>query len=135
MRISDWISDVCSSDLANRLHAVVKHFSTLDLSPAGLADTAMGDVFEDVMYRAFNKKGKAAGAFYTPRDAIRLMVDILLTNDDDTLAGENALRTIYDPTAGSGGMLLVALDALRGRNEKTDITQYDTEHMTAAHGL
>jgi type I restriction enzyme M protein len=48
---------------ANRLHAVVKHFSTIDL--LDLADTAMGDVFEDVMYRAFNKKGKAAGAFYT----------------------------------------------------------------------
>lgn len=120
---------------ANRLHAVVKHFSTLDLSPAGLADTAMGDVFEDVMYRAFNKKGKAAGAFYTPRDAIRLMVDILITNDDDTLAGENALRSIYDPTAGSGGMLLVAQDALRGMNEKIDITLYGQELMPAAFGL
>ena len=120
---------------ANRLHAVVKHFSTLDLSPAGLADTAMGDVFEDVMYRAFNKKGKAAGAFYTPRDAIRLMVDILITNDDDTLAGENALRSIYDPTAGSGGMLLVAQDALRDMNEKIDITLYGQELMPAAFGL
>lgn len=120
---------------ANRLHAVVKHFSTLDLSPAGLADTAMGDVFEDVMYRAFNKKGKAAGAFYTPRDAIKLMVDILITNDDDTLAGENALRSIYDPTAGSGGMLLVAQDALRHMNEKIDVTLYGQELMPAAFGL
>lgn len=120
---------------ANRLHAVVKHFSTLDLSPTGLADTAMGDVFEDVMYRAFNKKGKAAGAFYTPRDAISLMVDILITNDDDTLAGENALRSIYDPTAGSGGMLLVAQDALRSMNEKIDVTLYGQELMPAAFGL
>lgn len=120
---------------ANRLHAVVKHFSTLDLSPAGLADTAMGDVFEDVMYRAFNKKGKAAGNFYTPRDAIRLMVDILITNDDDTLAGDNALRSIYDPTAGSGGMLLVAQDALRRTNEKIDVTLYGQELMPAAFGL
>ncbi|MCX2966494.1 type I restriction-modification system subunit M N-terminal domain-containing protein [Gordonia aquimaris] len=88
---------------ANRLHAVVKHFSTLDLSPRNLSNTGMGDVFEDVMYRAFNKKGKAAGAFYTPRDAIQLMVDVLIARDDDTLAGESALRSIYDPTAGSGG--------------------------------
>ncbi|MFJ6369184.1 N-6 DNA methylase [Streptomyces virginiae] len=120
---------------ANRLHAVVKHFSTLDLSPAGLADTAMGDVFEDVMYRAFNKKGKAAGAFYTPRDAIRLMVDVLITNDDDTLAGDNALRSIYDPTAGSGGMLLVAQEALRRMNEKIDVTLYGQELMPSAFGL
>ena len=120
---------------ANRLHAVVKHFSTLDLSPGNLANTAMGDVFEDVMYRAFNKKGKAAGAFYTPRDAIKLMVDILITNDDDTLAGDNALRSIYDPTAGSGGMLLVAQDALRRMNSKIDVTLYGQELMPSAFGL
>lgn len=120
---------------ANRLHAVVKHFSTLDLSPSKLANTAMGDVFEDVMYRAFNKKGKAAGAFYTPRDAIKLMVDILITNDDETLAGENALRSIYDPTAGSGGMLLVAQDALKRMNEKIDVTLYGQELMPSAFGL
>lgn len=120
---------------ANRLHAVVKHFSTLNLSPSELANTAMGDVFEDVMYRAFNKKGKAAGAFYTPRDAIKLMVDILITNDDDTLAGESALRSIYDPTAGSGGMLLVAQEALKKTNEKIDVTLYGQELMPSAFGL
>ncbi|QJS10002.1 N-6 DNA methylase [Streptomyces argyrophyllae] len=120
---------------ANRLHSVVKHFSTLNLSPSILKNTAMGDVFEDVMYRAFNKKGKAAGAFYTPRDAIKLMVDILITNDDHSLAGESALRSIYDPTAGSGGMLLVAQEALRRMNEKIDVTLYGQELMPSAFGL
>lgn len=72
---------------ANRLHAVVKHFSTLLLGAAAVADSAMGDIFEDVMYRAFDKKGKAAGAFYTPRDAIRLMVDVLFASDEDSLQG------------------------------------------------
>jgi type I restriction enzyme M protein len=120
---------------ANRLHAVVKHFSVLDLGPGRLANTAMGDVFEDVMYRAFNRKGKAAGAFYTPRDAIKLMVDILIANDDDTLAGESALRSIYDPTAGSGGMLLVAQDALKRMNEKIDVTLYGQELMDSAFAL
>ncbi len=120
---------------SNRLHAVVKHFSVLDLSPGSLANTAMGDVFEDVMYRAFNKKGKAAGNFYTPRDAIKLMVDILISNDDETLAGDSTLRSIYDPTAGSGGMLLVAQEALRRMNEKIDITLYGQELMPSAFGL
>lgn len=120
---------------ANRLHSVVKHFSKLDLSLKELANTAMGDVFEDVMYRAFNKKGKAAGNFYTPRDAIKLMVDILITNDDDGLAGESALRSIYDPTAGSGGMLLVAQDALKRMNEKIDVTLYGQELMPSAFAL
>jgi type I restriction enzyme M protein len=120
---------------ANRLHAVVKHFSTLDLSPTSLSNTGMGDVFEDVMYRAFNKKGKAAGNFYTPRDAIKLMVDVLIANDDDTLAGESTARSIYDPTAGSGGMLLIAQEALRRMNETIDVTLYGQELMPSAFAL
>lgn len=120
---------------ANRLHAVVKHFSALDLSPTSLSNTGMGDVFEDVMYRAFNKKGKAAGNFYTPRDAIKLMVDILIANDDDTLAGESTARSIYDPTAGSGGMLLIAQEALRRMNETIDVTLYGQELMPSAFAL
>lgn len=119
----------------NRLHAVVKHFSTLPLGPKELSDTGMGDIFEDVMYRAFNKKGKAAGNFYTPRDAIKLMVDVLIANDDDTLAGESAARSIYDPTAGSGGMLLIAQDALRRMNAKIDVTLYGQELMPSAFAL
>lgn len=120
---------------ANRLHAVIKHFSTLDLSPTSLSNTGMGDVFEDVMYRAFNKKGKAAGNFYTPRDAIKLMVDVLIANDDDTLAGESTARSIYDPTAGSGGMLLIAQEALRRMNETIDVTLYGQELMPSAFAL
>jgi type I restriction enzyme M protein len=120
---------------ANRLHAVVKHFSTLDLSPSKLSNTSMGDVFEDVMYRAFNKKGKAAGNFYTPRDAIRLMVDVLISNDDETMASDHAARSVYDPTAGSGGMLLIAQEALKRTNEKVDVTLYGQELMPSAFAL
>lgn len=120
---------------ANRLLAVVKHFSTLPLGPNELSDTGMGDVFEDVMYRAFNKKGKAAGNFYTPRDAIRLMVDVLISNDDDTIASDHAARSVYDPTAGSGGMLLVAQEALKRTNEKVDVTLYGQELMPSAFAL
>lgn len=120
---------------ANRLHAVVKHFSTLDLSPNSLSNTGMGDVFEDVMYRAFNKKGKAAGNFYTPRDAIRLMVDVLISNDDETIASDHAARSVYDPTAGSGGMLLIAQEALKRTNEKVDVTLYGQELMPSAFAL
>lgn len=120
---------------ANRLYAVVKHFSTLPLGPKELSDTGMGDVFEDVMYRAFNKKGKAAGNFYTPRDAIRLMVDVLISNDDDTIASDHAARSVYDPTAGSGGMLLIAQEALKRTNEKVDVTLYGQELMPSAFAL
>lgn len=120
---------------SNRLHAVVRHFSTLDLSPTRLSNTAMGDIFEKVMYLAFDKKGKAAGAFYTPRDAIKLMVDVLFAADEDSLVGESTLRSIYDPTAGSGGMLLVAQDALRELNPDIQVTLFGQELMPSAYAL
>lgn len=120
---------------SNRLHAVVRHFSTLDLNPEKLSNTAMGEIFEDVMYRAFDKKGKAAGAFYTPRDAIKLMVDVLFASDEDSLAGANTLRSIYDPTAGSGGMLLVAQQALLDMNPDIQVTLFGQELMPSAYAL
>lgn len=120
---------------ANRLLEVVKHFSTLSLGSTSVEDSTMGDIFEDVMYRAFDKKGKAAGAFYTPRDAIKLMVDVLFAADAESLAGEDVLRSIYDPTAGSGGMLLVAQEALRELNPGVKVTVYGQEMMDSAYAL
>lgn len=122
-------------DDANTLHQVVRHFSTLDLSAASMSNTAMGDLFEDVMYRAFDKKGKAAGAFYTPRDAIKLMVDILFASDEESLAGRNTTRSIYDPTAGSGGMLLVAKDHLAELNPDIEVGLFGQELMDSAFAL
>ena len=120
---------------ANRLLEVVKHFSTLSLGSTSVEDSTMGDIFEDVMYRAFDKKGKAAGAFYTPRDAIKLMVDVLFAADAESLAGQDVLRSIYDPTAGSGGMLLVAQEALRELNPGVKVTVYGQEMMDSAYAL
>lgn len=120
---------------SNRLHAVIRHFSTLDLSPESMPNTSMGDLFEDVMYKAFDKKGKAAGAFYTPRDAIKLMVDVLFASDEDSLAGQNALRSIYDPTAGSGGMLLEAQEHLKSLNPDIQVTLFGQEFMPSAYAL
>ena len=126
---------VAKLSAANRLLEVVKHFSTLSLGSTSVEDSTMGDIFEDVMYRAFDKKGKAAGAFYTPRDAIKLMVDVLFAADAESLAGQDVLRSIYDPTAGSGGMLLVAQEALRELNPGVKVTVYGQEMMDSAYAL
>lgn len=120
---------------ANRLHGVIRHFSTLDLSPNSLDDTGMGEIFENVMYRAFDKKGKGAGAFYTPRDAVQLMVDVLIAADEKSLAGDSTLRSVYDPTAGSAGMLLVAQKTLRDLNPDIQVTVFGQELMDAAFAL
>lgn len=120
---------------AGRLWGVIKHFAGLDMHPERLTDTAMGDIFEDVMYRAFNTKGKGAGAFYTPRDAIRLMVDVLFSSDDEGLTGTHPTRSIYDPTAGTGGMLLVANRALKELNPNIDVGLFGQEMMASAYAI
>ena len=124
-------------DNANRLWPVIKHFATLvpKMTPEAMPDAQMGDLFEDIMYRAFNTKGKNAGAFYTPRDAIRLMVDILFASDDEGLTRPGASRTIYDPTAGTGGMLLVAKRALEELNPDIEIVLAGQENMETAYAI
>lgn len=122
-------------DSASRLWPVVKHFATIDMSMEALPDAQMGDLFEHVMYKAFDTKGKAAGAFYTPRDAIRLMVDILFASDDVGLTADGASRTVYDPTAGTGGMLLVAARALKELNPDIEVVLAGQELMSTGYAI
>lgn len=122
-------------DSASRLWPVVKHFATIDMSMEALPDAQMGDLFEHVMYKAFDTKGKAAGAFYTPRDAIRLMVDILFASDDVGLTADGASRTVYDPTAGTGGMLLVASRALKELNPDIEVVLAGQELMSTGYAI
>lgn len=118
-------------DKANRLWQVIKHFSTIDLHPDRMNDTAMGDLFEELMYRAFSTKGNDAGEFYTPRDAIQLMADILIRPDEQALQGRAPARSVYDPTAGTGGMLLVASRTMKDLNPAIDVSMYGQE-LTAS---
>lgn len=118
-------------DKANRLWQVIKHFSTIDLHPDRMNDTAMGDLFEELMYRAFSTKGNDAGEFYTPRDAIQLMADILIRPDEQALQGRAPARSVYDPTAGTGGMLLVAARTMKDLNPAIDVSMYGQE-LTAS---
>lgn len=122
-------------DAAGRLWPVVKHFASIDMSEEALPDHQMGDLFENIMYRSFNTKGKAAGAFYTPRDAIRLMVDVLFASDDMGLTSDGASRTVYDPTAGTGGMLLIARQALQELNPDIEVVLTGQELMPMGYAI
>ena len=119
----------------NVLWGVVKHFSEIDLSDEALGENAMADLFENLMYRSFSENGQVAGEFYTPRDAIRLMVDVLLSSDDDGLYGQAPARTVYDPAAGTGGMLLVAKRAMEELNPKIEVSVYGQEMMAESLAL
>ena len=126
---------IATLDRNNRLWQIIRHFAAMDLHPETIPDVSMGDLFEDIMFRAFTTKGKGAGAFYTPRDAIRLMVDVLFASDDEGLTGKAPARSVYDPTAGTGGMLLVAQRALEEMNPNIDVTLYGQEMMDWAYAI
>ncbi len=109
-------------DENNRLYLVVQQFAEADMHPATLDNAAMGEVFEDLIRRFAEASNETAGEHFTPRDAIKLMVDVLLATDTEMLTQPGAVRAIYDPTAGTGGMLSVAAERIRDLNPKAQVT-------------
>ena len=85
---------------------MVQRFAETDLSPKQVTNHDMGQAFEELL-RKFNDVSPA-GEQYTPRDVIELMVTLLFSGDDDVLSVPGVVRTMYDPTAGTGGILSAA---------------------------
>lgn len=100
----------------DRLYFVVKQFADVDLHPSRVNNAEMGDLFEELIRRFAENSNETAGEHFTPRDAIHLMVDLLYAEDTDALTREGIVRSVYDPTAGTGGMLSVAEEHLLTRN-------------------
>lgn len=87
----------------------------------------MGLVFEDLIRRFAELSNETAGEHYTPREVIRLMVDLLFTTDDVALVQPGIVRSVYDPTAGTGGMLSIAGEHLNGLNPDARLVMYGQE--------
>jgi type I restriction enzyme M protein len=102
----------------NRLLIVVQKFADVDLHPRSISNAEMGDLFEELIRKFAEASNETAGEHFTPRDAIRLMVDLLFTTDDAVLSEKGVVRTVYDPTAGTGGMLSVSEEHLIGTPDK-----------------
>ncbi|GAA3632909.1 type I restriction-modification system subunit M [Microlunatus ginsengisoli] len=102
----------------NRLLIVAQAFSEVNLHPKLVSNAEMGDLFEELIRKFAEASNETAGEHFTPRDAIRLMVDLLFAEDNDALQSTQVIRTVYDPTAGTGGMLSVAEEYLIGSPEK-----------------
>jgi type I restriction enzyme M protein len=87
----------------------------------------MGLVFEELIRKFAELSNETAGEHFTPREVIRLMVNLLFIEDDDVLAKPGVVRTIYDPTAGTGGMLSVAGEYLAEHNPEARLTMFGQE--------
>lgn len=114
-------------DQKNRLYNVVKRFAATELHPDVVKNADMGLIFEELIRRFAELSNETAGEHYTPRDVIRLMVDLLFTHDDQVLRQPSAVRSLYDPTAGTGGMLSVAAEHLARMNPDARLEVFGQE--------
>ena len=103
----------------NLLYEVVKKFAAVDLSPERVDNVQMGYVFEELIRVGAEQSNEEAGEHFTPREVIRLMVNLLLSPERD-LRKSYVVKTIYDPACGTGGMLSVAEKYIRDLNAQAD---------------
>jgi type I restriction enzyme M protein len=107
---------------AKLLYQVTEKFANIDLHPKAVDNHQMGLIFEELIRRFAELSNETAGEHFTPREVIRLMVNLIFIEDDDVLSKEGVVRTLYDPTAGTGGMLSVAGEYLAEHNPKARLT-------------
>jgi type I restriction enzyme M protein len=114
-------------DKAGLLYQVVAKFADIDLHPTKVPNHAMGYIFEELLRRFSEMQNETAGEHFTPREVIRLMVNILFSEDEKALSGQAPVRTMYDPACGTGGMLSTAQDYLAEFNPEAHLEVYGQE--------
>ena len=120
----DHISRLDSADL---LYLVLQKFAAVDLHPNAVPNHVMGLVFEELIRRFAEQSNETAGEHFTPREVIRLMVDLLFDDDGDALRRPGIVRSLYDPACGTGGMLSVAEEYLRELNPDARLAVFGQE--------
>lgn len=122
-------------DQANLLYLIVQRFAEIDLHPDKVSNLAMGYIFEELIRRFSEQSNETAGEHFTPREVIRLMVDILFADDSAALAQPGAIRTLYDPACGTGGMLSVAQEYLHEFNSDATLEVFGQEINAEAYAI
>ena len=112
---------------AGLLYLVAEKFANIDLHPEAVSNARMGTVFEELIRKFAELSNETAGEHFTPREVIRLMVNLIFVEDDEALAKPGVVRSLYDPTAGTGGMLSVADAHLAEMNPDARLVMYGQE--------
>ncbi|MTI31691.1 type I restriction-modification system subunit M [Xanthovirga aplysinae] len=120
-------NQISKMDDNNLLFLVVKRFQEVDLHPETISSMEMGYMFEELIRKFAELSNETAGEHFTPREVIRLMVNILFLNDRDILTKKGIVKTIYDCCAGTGGMLSVAEEYLNELNPDARLEVFGQE--------
>ncbi|MFH9684850.1 N-6 DNA methylase [Streptomyces sp. NPDC017413] len=114
-------------DSANLLYQVIGKFTDLDLRPEVVSNHNMGYIFEELIRRFAEQSNETAGEHFTPREVIRLMVNLLIAPDGDALSLPGVVRTVMDPACGTGGMLSAAEEHIKALNPDATVEVYGQE--------
>jgi type I restriction enzyme M protein len=120
---------------ANRLYQVVAQFAGMDLHPNRVDNITMGLVFEDLIRRFNEAANETAGDHFTPREVIRLMVNLLLEPDTKVLTQEGIIVTICDPACGTGGMLAESQNWIRAHNEEATVKVFGQDYNPRSYAV
>ena len=128
-------SELAKLEEYDLLLLITQEFLKLDLHPDVVSNTEMGNIFENLISRSMEAANEQAGEYFTPRDVVRLMVNLLFARDGDILSKPGIVRHIYDPTAGTGGMLSVADEYIRSMNPGAALSLYGQEIRAASYAI
>jgi type I restriction enzyme M protein len=129
-------NEIQKLDENNRLFLIVKEFCSpqIDLSPNRLSNLQMGYVFEELVRKFNEQANEEAGDHFTPREVIRLMVNLLF-NDEEDVFKPGIYKSIYDPTAGTGGMLSVSEEHIKEQNPDANLELFGQEYNPEAYAI
>jgi type I restriction enzyme M protein len=123
----DFDAQITRLERSDLLYLVVARFADIDLHPDKVSNIEMGYLYEELIRRFSELSNETAGEHFTPREVIRLMVNLLFAEDDELLRDEGAVRTLFDPACGTGGMLSVAENHLREFNPSARLEVFGQE--------
>ncbi|MGO9196845.1 MAG: N-6 DNA methylase [Acidimicrobiales bacterium] len=114
-------------DRADLLYQVVAKFTDIDLHPRTVSNLEMGYLYEELIRRFSELSNETAGEHFTPREVIRLMVNLLFIEDEEILTTRGVVKTLFDPACGTGGMLSIAEDWLHQHNPDARLEVFGQE--------
>ncbi len=120
---------------ADRLYLVVSRFCDIDLHPDVVSNIEMGYIFEELIRKFNEASNEEAGDHFTPREVIRLMVNLLFMPDSDVLTTRGIVKTLYDPACGTGGMLSVAEEYVRELNPDAQLEAFGQDYNAQAYAI
>ena len=137
----EFAKEIEKLDDANRLYKVFQEFrkglveSGLKLDPESVSNLQMGYLFEELVRKFNEQANEEAGDHFTPREVIELMVNLIFEEDQDELVKAGVHRSIYDPTAGTGGMLSESEKFLKKYNDKISLDMYGQEYNPESYAI